>query len=129
MTDSVIVRAGRDRSHVWEGKEGRVSQWTGGGGGGREKEMNGQRAGDVRGLRQGTWQQLASNSETQKEADKRRGKERGRTERKGKRNGKRETFGTTGKEKEEIGYKGGKEGQDGGDVQRRGIRFAEICGD
>jgi hypothetical protein len=28
LIDSVIVRVGTDRSHVWEGKEGRVSQWT-----------------------------------------------------------------------------------------------------
>ena len=38
-----------------------------GGCGGREKEMNGQRAGEVRTWRQSTWQQLASNREAEKE--------------------------------------------------------------
>ena len=28
LIDSVIVRVGTDRSHVWEGREERVSQWT-----------------------------------------------------------------------------------------------------
>ena len=28
LIDPVIIRVSTDRSHVWEGKEGRVSQWT-----------------------------------------------------------------------------------------------------
>lgn len=102
--DSVIVRVSTDRSHVWEGKEGRVSQCTTEGVAEGEEGMNGQRAGEVRAWRQSTWQQLASNSDMQKEGGTR---EKG-SKAKGKRKG--ETFSTTGrKEKEARCYKGGEE--------------------
>jgi len=72
----VIVRVGTDRSHVWEGKEGRVSQWMSKRCGGREEEVNrmGSGLGKFGAWRQGTWQQLASNSKTQNESGQAPGK-------------------------------------------------------
>jgi hypothetical protein len=48
LIDSVIVRVSADRSHAWEGKGERMSERMSGGCGGREEEMNGQRAAEVR---------------------------------------------------------------------------------
>lgn len=66
MIDSVIVRVSTDRSHVWEGKGGRVSERMSGGCGGREEKMNGQRAAEVRPAAKARGNNWRLNSETQK---------------------------------------------------------------
>jgi hypothetical protein len=64
LIDSVIVRMSTDRSHVWEGKRGRVSERMSGGCGGRKEKMNGQRAAEAAKARGNNWR---LNSEMQKE--------------------------------------------------------------
>ena len=124
LIDSVIVRVGTDRSHVWEGKEGRGKPVDDGGSGGREEEMNGQRAGEVRAWRQSTWQQLASKSETQKECGQTPSK--GTREKGGKEKEKRKgkTFGTTGRKRK--GRDAIKEGRKGREETYRGEYFGSL---
>ena len=67
LIDSVIIRVGTDRRHVWEGKGRGVSERMSGGCGGRKEKMNGQRATEVRPAAKARGNNWRLNSKTQTE--------------------------------------------------------------
>ena len=107
LIDSVIIRVGTDRRHVWEGKGRGVSERMSGGCGGRKEKMNGQRATEVRPAAKARGNNWRLNSKTQTEG------------------GQAPVKGTREKEKKERKWERGDIGYDGERRNRRADNIKE----